>query len=293
MAILHPYHAALRELLAQQPGKGRGHPWLFRVALHLRHYHTEEACFRLLRACADEWKDRAVPDAEIRKAVRKAYSATPEENRETASVRWPDPDPEAIARVLAATAPVFALNPLDIPAQRLLPCLFDFDELVCAGYSQQDGCTDTLRDILVNADKYQYVVPSPMTARTGANQEGLITPRCLANTGPRRLLVIENDVAVKEDQARILSHLARFVPLVLVVDSAGKSLHGWYAVAHLPEFHVRLVMEYAVHLGADPHTWVRCQWVRMPGGTRYNPDAAPRRQEILYVHPEILPEVCA
>ena len=291
MAVLTPYHATMNELLSAQPPKGRGHHWLFRMALHFRHYHTEEACFRFLRACADEWKDRPVPDDEIRKAVRKAYASAPGEGREP-STPWPPPDPQAIARVVASTAPAFGLQPLGIEAQRLLPCLFAYEELLCTSYNQQDAATAPLQDILVNLDKYQFVVPSPMTAVMGRNQEGEDTSRSLSNTGPRRFLVIENDVAGKEDQARILTHLAQFLPLVLVVDSAGKSLHGWYAVAGIPEPTLRVLMEYAVHLGADAHTWVRCQWVRMPGGTRYG-DAGPRRQHVLYVHPDILPEVIA
>lgn len=292
MAVLLPsYHASLLDLLDRQPGKGRGHHWLFRVALHLRHYHTEGACFRLLRSCADEWRDRTVPDAEIWKAVRKAYSATPEEARATSAVAWPDPSPEAIARVLSATKPLFGLAPLDdLPTQRLLPALFDWDDLVCAGYAQAQGVTATLQEIHPKADAFQFIVPSPMTARTGVSQEGETSFRCLANTGPRRFLVIEGDSATKEEQACILTHLARFLPLALVVDSGGKSLHGWYWVAGRPEPTVRLFMEYAVHLGADPHTFVRCQWVRMPGGTRYT-DGAPRPQPVLHAHPDLLAEV--
>ena len=293
MAILEPYHAALQNMLASQPAKGRGHHWLFRFALHFRHYHSAEACFRLLRACADEWKDRIVPDAEIWKAVHKAYSATSEEAREASAIPWPDPSSEAIARVITQTAPLFALTSLDVQCGQLLPALFEYDELVCVGYAQQDGVTATLQEAMPNAERYQYIVPSPMSGRSGHNQEGEVSFRCLANTGPRRFLVVENDAATKEEQARILSHLARFLPLALVVDSAGKSLHGWFWASGIPESAVRLFMEYAVHLGADPHTWVRCQWVRMPGGTRYGNEVAPRRQDVLYLHPSLTEEIFA
>jgi hypothetical protein len=50
-------------------------------------------------------------------------------------------------------------------------------------------------------------------------------------------------------------------------------------------------MEYAVHLGVDPHTYVRCQWVRTPGGTRYGSDTPPRLQPVLYAHDNLLAEV--
>lgn len=293
MAALLPYHSALLDMLQQQPPKGRGHSWLFRFALHFRHYHTEEACFRLLRACADEWRDRIVPDAEIWKAVRKAYSATAEEARQTGAVPWPDPNPEAIARVLGSTNSGIGLTPLDISAQRILSALFNFDELVCAGYAQHDGVTATLQEIFPNADRYQYIVPSPMASRTGRNQEGQESFRCLANTGPRRYLIIENDAATKEEQAKILTHLSGLLPLALVVDSGGKSLHGWFWTADVSEPDIRLFMEYAVHLGADPHTWVRCQWVRMPGGTRYATEVAPRPQPVVFAHDDLLAEVSA
>ena len=293
MATTLPYHSSLLDMLQQQPPKGRGHPWLFRFALHFRHYHTEEACFRLLRACADEWRDRIVPDAEIWKAVRKAYSATPEEARQTTSVAWPDPNPEAIARVLGSTKSFIGLAPLELTTQRILSALFEFDELVCAGIAQHDGATATLQEIFPNADRLQYIVPSPMTARTALNQEGNESFRCLANTGQRRFLVIENDAATKEQQAVILSHLATLLPLALVVDSGGKSLHGWFWVADRDEFDQRLFMDYAVHLGADPHTWTRCQWVRMPGGTRYGTEVAPRPQPVIYASKELLAEVAS
>ena len=293
MAILRPYHTALQDMLASQPAKGRGHHWLFRFALHFRHYHTAEACFRLLRACADEWKDRVVPDAEIWKAVRKAYSATSEEAREASSIPWPDPSLEAISRVITQTKPLFSLSPLDVTCGQVLPALFDYDELVCVGYAQHDGITATLQEAMPNAERYQYIVPSPMSERSGRNQESEVSFRCLANTGPRRFLVIENDAATKEEQARILSHLAQFLPLALVVDSAGKSLHGWFWASGIPESALRLFMEYAVHLGADPHTWVRCQWVRMPGGTRYGNEVAPKLQDVLYLHPNLIEELFA
>ncbi len=293
MAAPFQYHAALLDMLEQQPPKGRGHSWLFRFALHFRHYHTEEACFRLLRACADEWRDRTVPDAEILKAVRKAYSATAEEARQTAAVPWPDPNPEAIARVLGSTTPRFGLTPIDITAPQILSALFDFDELVCAGFAQHDGATATLQEMFQDADRYQFIVPSPMTARTGRNQAGEESFRCLANTGPRRYLIIENDAATKEEQAKILTHLSGLLPLALVVDAAGKSLHGWFWTAGVSDSEIRLFMEYAVHLGADPHTWVRCQWVRMPGGTRYASDAGTKPQSVVFAHDDLLAEVSA
>jgi hypothetical protein len=148
-----------------------------------------------------------------------------------------------------------------------------------------------------------------MTSIRGINQEGEKSFRCLNNTGPRRFLVVECDpkkwenlnaaeracyadeaayIAVKKDEAAgVLWHLvqtARQFPLVLVVDTAGKSLHGWFLVAGAPEEEVRRFFRYAVALGADQATWIRCQFVRVPNGTRDNG----KRQSAIYFNPEPL-----
>lgn len=287
IATSSPYHPALHEMLSSHPAKGRGHTWLFRVAVHLRHYHTAEACFRLLRACADEWDDRNVPDSEIQSAVLKAYG-TPRGAAHREGPRWPLPCSEAIEKVVRSTKPAFGLDPVDIGAHKILPALFQQDELVCVGLEKGDAAVSTLQEVLPNASRFQFIVPSPMTARHGANQQGRRTCRCLANTGPRRFLVIECDGLGKPEQAAVLTRLSSILPLVLVVDSGGKSLHGWFRAAGLPEAELAHFMQYATHLGADKHTWVRCQLVRMPGGTRYRSGVAPRVQPIVYVDPQFL-----
>jgi hypothetical protein len=61
-----------------------------------------------------------------------------------------------------------------------------------------------------------------------------------------------------------------FAPLVLAVHSGGKSLHGWFFVAGQPDEKIERFFRYAVSLGADPATWTKSQFVRMPDGTRDN-----------------------
>lgn len=281
MAVLHPYHATLMELLASHPPQGHGHAWMFRLALHLRHYHNEETCFQLLRKCTQLWAHRAVPDSEIRTAVAKAHSAKPTDTR--SGPAWPTPSPSAIAHILRTTTSLFTLTPLNITAEQALRRLFHPDDLICAGVAQGQGSTQQLRDMLPLADRRQFIVPSPMTAPWGINQQGARSFRTLDNTGPRKYLVIENDAASKTDQAKILTHLASLLPLILVVDSAGKSLHGWFLTQHETQRVVRRFMRHACTLGADPHTWNKCQWVRMPGGTRYPENKPARPQPILYI----------
>ena len=62
--------------------------------------------------------------------------------------------------------------------------------------------------------------------------------------------------------------MAAMAPLVMVVDSAGKSFHAWWHCRGTDEKLVRKFFAYAVSLGADPATWTRCQLVRLPLGWR-------------------------
>ena len=133
-------------------------------------------------------------------------------------------------------------------------------------------------------DLHPLIVPNPMTAPTRLNQSGRPSARCLANTGPRRYLVIESDyrkvdlgspdlLTTLNLQASVFLHLAEnFRKPALVCFSGRGSLHAWFPVlpddidgpgGTLFEFH-----KYAVSLGCDPATWLRCQLVRTPGAYR-------------------------
>jgi hypothetical protein len=108
--------------------------------------------------------------------------------------------------------------------------------------------------------------------------------RTLANTGPRRFAVIESDTGSFDQHASILWHLAKIAPLVMVVHSGSKSLHGWFYAAGEPEEKVLRFFRYAVSLGADPATWTPCQLVRIPDGQRDNG----KRQEVVFFNPKPL-----
>lgn len=135
------------------------------------------------------------------------------------------------------------------------------------------------------ADMCGLVVPSPMTGPSGRGLDGRTSHRCLGNTGQRQWLVIEFDKLSDgkpmsaDDQVALHWHLKAAAEamdwprLVLVVNSAGKSVHGWYGPV-TAEADARALMEYAVLLGADPATWNRCQLIRLPAGRRAVPKVA-------------------
>ena len=98
------------------------------------------------------------------------------------------------------------------------------------------------------------------------------------------ILIVEFDQGDTDEQAAILWHLATKAAMAMVVHSGGKGLRGWFCCHGLPDPQLRPFFEYACRLGADDHAWVRCQFDRMPGGTREDG----RRQRIFYFEPEVL-----
>ena len=183
-----------------------------------------------------------------------------------------------------ATEPLFdPTRAVDISPEAVLDQLFAGGGLLCLGHDKSNGATWDREHWRGHEADCQFIVPSRMTAATGRNSSGQESYRCIENTGPREYLVIESDIGTnKYEQARLISYLATKAPLALVVDSGGKSLHGWFDCRGVPSYRVARFMQFAVWLGADHHLWIPCQWVRMPGGTR---DGG-ARQHVLYFRPQ-------
>jgi hypothetical protein len=141
-------------------------------------------------------------------------------------------------------------------------------DLVCLGYGTYDFLTVPRGEAarLATGFAYEYVNPNPMTAETGLTREGTVSQHCLANTGPRRRLVIEFDAGTLAEHAACLRWIARSLPLELVLWSGGKSLHGWFDVRRHPEETQAVLFAEAVRVGADPKLWSPCQFVRLPAG---------------------------
>lgn len=170
--------------------------------------------------------------------------------------------------------------------EELVDMLFPPDCLLCVGTAPGDFDTLLREEWRGYLEGFCLVVPSPMTARRGTTKNGTESARSNANTGGRRFLVVEFDDGPLDAHAALLAHLASFAPLVLVVHSGNKSLHGWFWCGDMPDDQWRRFMDYAVMLGADPATWTRSQMVRLPWGARsrgviqkpyyFNPDPISR-----------------
>jgi hypothetical protein len=213
---------------------------------------------------------------------------------------WPEANAEQIEAVVAASdvrgvADLWEASPVRFDegpvTEELVDVLFPGNPLLCCGwkFNRMFG-TGTREEWRGQLADMQFIVPSPMCAEEGHKKDSTeLSTRTLDNTGPRRFLVIEFDGGAADTHAAVLWHLSRLAPLALVVHSAGKSLHGWFACAGQDEDKLRKFMRYAVVLGADKSTWPACQFVRMPDGLRPKPGKWPVRQQVFHFNPANLP----
>lgn len=286
----------VRDMLASAPRAGEGvNLFLFRLARVLHPYRDEAEIADMLRAVTANC-GRTVTEKEILRAVEnsRASAWTPgERNPQHSAPAWPEANSEQREAVIAA-ASGFGLVDLwegspvrfednETRTEEIIDAFFPGNPLVCCGKSNAEFATREREDWRGRLAAMQLIVPSPMTARTGHTQDHRESEHTLANTGPRRFLVIEQDGGTLDEQAAILAHLAERAPLALAVHSGNKSLHGWFYCAGQSEERLRRFMHLAVPLGADRATWTRSQFVRMPDGTRNNGN----RQTVYFFNPGV------
>jgi hypothetical protein len=311
---------SLEDLLANCPKTGSGtravSHYLLKVANLLRHYFEFEEARELLHEATRNCGRRVSAD-EINRALQKAYgttSATPEQERPP---RY-SPDVNEIEQIVAERigsrsklAELEESSPVPIPqtGDQAMRMLFRASSLLCVGVRPEYPLTRPIEH-LNNLERFQFVVPSPMSAQFTIDEDGREHERTNANTGPRRFIVCDFDikpadrngnpsiyselikrweahqVTIQDGCAALIEYLAEHGPLVMVVFSGNVSLQAWFYCegedesSHSP---FRAFFEDAVILGADPAGWTKSQFFRMPGGTRRD---TRRGQTIHFFNPE-------
>jgi hypothetical protein len=309
----------IQEMLRSCPTAGAGvHSWLIRIAVRLHRFFTDkDVIFALLEKHSASC-GRPVEDDEIWQAIENSATWLAGQQGKpinfVAQPRWPEKNEEqieAIAKEGPKLAELESISPVRWEdgmshSEEVVDILFPGDPLLCAGTKKELAITRRREEWRGFLAKQQFVCASPMTAIYGKTKNGKASMRCVDNVGPRRFVVVECDSKKWEDlseterckhgtegqyraakfdeQAGVLWYLTRFAPLAMMVHSAGKSLHGWYFCEGQPEALLERFMRLAVSLGADHATWTRCQFVRMPDGTRDNG----KRQRIIYFNPQAL-----
>jgi hypothetical protein len=284
----------VRDLLASPPQRGGGlNLWFYRVARVLHPYRASNEIMELLRAAT---AGEPVKHGEIERAVERskatAWKSGQAPQSAAKSAAWPLVNEEQREAVIAAGAglvELWEISPRRVDdnephTEEIIDALFPGDPLLCAGRSNYDFATRSREEWRGGLTGLQLVVPSPMTARTGRTQEGKESAHALSITGPRRFLVIEQDSGSVDEQAAVLLHLAERAPLAVAVHSGSKSIHGWFYCVGRAEEKPHAFMRYAVSLGADPATWTRSQFVRMPDGMRDNG----QRQTVYFFNPKVV-----
>lgn len=276
----------LRELIASPPHAGEGvHAWLFRVARQLHAHLPAVQIVALLeervRGCG-----RHVPRSEIEEAVKNSLTCAWQPSRgagqtsvPSSAAKWPPVNNDKCAAIISdgvGLADLWELSPVRIEdseshTEEIVDRLFPGNPLLCCGRSNCDFNTQLREQWRGKLSGLQFITPSPMIAETGITKGGKESAHALNNTGPRRFLICEFDQGrTHDEQAALLIHLAGFAPMVCALHSGGKSLHGWFFVHGQTDTRVLKFFQYAVSLGADPATWTRSQFVRMPDGVRDN-----------------------
>jgi hypothetical protein len=228
---------------------------------------------------------------------------------------WPEPDLDLIRKTVSLRFGLSELcrqSPLKFSAddpshtEKVIDAIWPGNPLLCCGLNAYTFATRRRELWRGNLSRYSFIVPNPMLRITGVTKDNKLSEHSLDATAARVYLVVEFDfsefapdgvtetiwvplirewttagITIAHACAALHLHLSIARDLVVVTHSGGKSLHGWYSSFDFSEDENHRFFEYAVRLGADPHTWLRSQFVRMPDGTRENG----KRQTIYYLDP--------
>ena len=296
-----PLPPFLSGLLAAPPRAGTGvHQWLFKVARQLHAHLPAGEIVKMLESRVANC-GRQVSRSEIVSAVQSSLSCAwqpkygPAPSPAAGTSKWPRLNRQRRQDIVNNGRSLGDLWELSSPrveentqqTERIIDCLFPGNPLLCCGKSSREFDTKPREEWRGQLSRLQFIVPSPMSAEIGTTKDGRRSRHTLANTGPRRFLICEFDTGTADEHAALLLHLGTLAPLVCAVHSGGKSLHGWFYVRDLPEAMVERFFRYAVSLGADPATWTRSQFVRMPDGSRDNG----KRQAVFYLNLKLLKDI--
>lgn len=246
-----------------------------------------------ISSCEPRLRRSFRPD-EVAAAVAKVYSCAKDGGPQASSPKWPGVNHAAQDEAIR-TSPFQGLAELQAASQchpgtginvadNVVDALFPGNPLLCIGKNPWEFGTFQREKVCGRLDFVSLIVPSPMTALQGSRKDGGgLSPHTEDNTGERKYLVCEFDGHLSHDaQAAIIGHLSKYAPLVCVCFSGNKSLHAWFNVEGHPEATVLRFFTHAVSLGADPATWSRSQFCRLPGGYNYDKASV---QQLHYLNP--------
>jgi hypothetical protein len=315
-AVLDRYNAALNSIPA--PGGAGCHPALLGVAnLGVFANLDLEQIFSDIRQSIPTG-GRQVPDNEILKTVKKAFQdhqggafiprlrpVSIVSDGKTALQRIID---QAQIEDLADLWEASTIRLLNDPIKDhilLLRTLFSPNDLLFIGERYKPGIINkTIRKAKEWINYFQdggktspFIIINPLTGKTaptkGGDKKTLRGDLCVKDF---RYCLIEFDNLSHEDQINFWAAVK--LPVVVLIDSGGKSIHAWIDVKHLSqvetpeqwqsEIKVRLYERILKPLGVDTTCSNQARLSRLPGHWR-NKEAL---QKILWLSPEGRPVAC-
>jgi hypothetical protein len=275
------------------PDEGDGvHKWIFYAACTL----IEHGLSKRQAEAELEFRVPNGREGEIAPALAKATG----ECERASAPKWPARDEALIAEVskgvtlrdMVACSP----DPRGLLAYEVIDALFPDDPLLCIGRDKDRPYIARKSKLRFEFPNRPFIVPSPMLSEKKvwnpkANKWSL---RCDVNTGPRCYAVIEFDNGSLDSHAARLFHLKEKWPLVCIVFSGKKSLHGWFPCKDIYPLDL---FNIASALGCDTSLWPPCQFARIPNGLRLPgdeqagaqalaavgiTDVMPRRQQVMF-----------
>jgi hypothetical protein len=166
-------------------------------------------------------------------------------------------------------ADMFEESPTPIPDEsqaqyEAMLSLFKPDDIVWIGGVKDSG-NHPLH--FKTASEWMQTPPIGQFTTAGVFAAGTIS-RANENVITRRYLVIESDVLTKPQMGAVFQLMRDLFQMKLyaVVDTAGKSLHGWLEMPKQEWFDQ--LKAFLIPLGCDPATFKPSQPVRMPGVKR-------------------------
>lgn len=163
---------------------------------------------------------------------------------------------------------------------QLLLSLFPPDDVVWIGDMKDTGQPrhsthfQSVKDWLKSkAAPGPLIVPSAFRPSTYS--------RSKVNVIARRFLVVESDTLTKAESCAVFSWCRQFMRLRAVVDTGGKSVHGWFDTLS-PAYEAELV-RILPELGCDRALFNTAQPVRLPGHKRPEKETM---QALLYLDPQ-------
>jgi hypothetical protein len=275
---------------------------------HMGTREMEKLLAEQVQACGRHVPIHEIREA-IKHSASCAWSPT-EENSESFSAKPepknPQPNVAAIDRIVTSGIGLYDLwerseirfGDSGSPPQTeyVIDSIFPGNPLLCVGKSQSQFSTRRRNVWRGHLSRLPFIVPNPMTKVTGKTKDGRLSEHTLEATGTRTWQVLEFDfselardgatptewkplieswkalgITIADVCSALLWELGTLAPLVLVVFSGGKSLHGWFKVAGATENQLREFSRTAMRLGACSSTLNNpSQFVRIPDGLRDN-----------------------